>query len=83
MAAAEHQASDTTKHKTLRGSPENATAPRSTTHLRGWVSHFSDGLTDSTTALAVPATVAVAAVRATTTAPATTSLPAQHRFAPP
>lgn len=45
MAAADHQASDTTKHKILRGSPENATAPRSTTHLRGWVSHFSDGLT--------------------------------------
>lgn len=68
--------------KPFRGAAENAAARRSTTHLGPRVSHFSDGLTDSTTAAAVPAaTAAVAAVPAATAA--TTSLPAQHRFAPP
>lgn len=83
MAAAEHQASAPPEHKTLRGSPENAAARRPTAHLGPWVSHFSDGLTDSTAAPAVPVAAAVAAVRAATTATATTSLPAEHRFAPP
>lgn len=82
---AAHQASLSAKHKALPGSPENAAAQRSPTHLRPRVSHFSDGLTDSTTAPAVPAAAAaaVAAVPAAAAAAATTSLPAQHRFAPP
>lgn len=85
--SAAHQASHSTKHKALPGSAENAAAQRSTTHLRPRVSHFSDGLTDSTTAPAAPAAAAAVAAApaaaASTAAAATTSLPAQHRFAPP
>ncbi|XP_077759662.1 uncharacterized protein LOC144317323 [Canis aureus] len=65
------------------GSPCHAAARRPTTHLRPRVSHFSDGLTDSTAAPAGPAAAAVAAAPAAAAAAATTCLPAQHRFAPP
>ncbi|CAD7677983.1 unnamed protein product [Nyctereutes procyonoides] len=74
-AAAAHQASHSATHKALPGSARHAAARRPTAHLRPRVSHFSDGLTDSTAAPADPAAAAAAA--------ATTCLPAQHRFAPP
>lgn len=80
-AAAQQAAHSTKQSPSKGGSAENAAAQRSTTHLRPRVSHFSDGLTDSTTAAAVSAATAAVVALSAAAAAATTSLPAQHRFA--